>query len=112
MEDGKYVPGWVLEPGDVRALILRDASGDAFCISHVFVMLECGATAGQFIYRLVNIVHGEVKDGIGCGNMIVFRVDNYFCSGGKMESEHAVFFGDFQAEDVSVKFLRFLYVVY
>src|ERR1700730_11531656 len=64
LDDRQDVPGRVLEPGDVRASILRPAAQNAFLIllGTIVVTLESDAPIREIIDRRIDVIDPEVQD--------------------------------------------------
>src|SRR6202158_2121596 len=76
LDHGQEVAGGVLEPGDVRAPILRPAAQDAFLVGlrTAVVVLELHAPASQLVDRRIDVVNHEVQNGEGGRLVITFRI--------------------------------------
>src|ERR1700682_965227 len=64
-DNRQEVPGRVLEPGDIRAPMLRPAAQDAFLVRlrNIVVVLELHAPTCEIVDRRVDVVDPEVQDG-------------------------------------------------
>jgi len=93
-QHGKDVPGRVLEPGDVWALLVGNAARNTAFIRQVVILLERNTFASQCSDRVLNIVDGKIENGVGCGRVVGFWVDENLAACRQMEGQHPMFFGN------------------
>src|SRR6266849_1117734 len=107
LDDRQDVPGRVLEPGDVRAPVLRPAAQNAFLIllGTIVVTLEADASAREIIDRRIDVINSKVQDGERRWLVITLGIGKHGTAPGQMEPHpHAVII-DFQSQRLGVELL-------
>src|SRR6266851_1317848 len=104
--DRQHVPGRVLEPGDVRAPILRSAAQDAFLILlwTSVIALELRPSTGEIVHRRIDVIDHEIQDGERRRLVIPLGIHKHCAAARQVKSRpHAVIF-DFQSQGLRIEF--------